>query len=200
MAHLFKQTITRTLPDGAELFTRNGERFARWTVRGKVRTARVTGEGDAVRIVTESGTWYARLRLADGSRADVSTGCRDKSAAASRLSELVQEQEKIRGGIITASEAKTAKHGGMAYADVVTAYIQGMAARGCAESTRKDWAHYLESAGRDGLGWRTVRDMNRADLERWLSMRAVTPKDDKKPDKKVEGESDMAAGLGSLFG
>jgi len=27
-----------------------------------------------------------------------------------------------------------------------------------------------------------------------------TKKDDKKPDKKVEGESDMAAGLGSLFG
>ena len=156
---------------------KNGERFARWTVRGKKRTAKVTGDGDSLRVRTDSSTWYVRFSLADGSRVNMSTGCRDKSAAASKVAELVAEQEKIRGGIITASEAKTAKHGHRAYADMVAAFIESMAARGCAASTGRDWKHYLESAGMQGLGWQTLRDTDRADLERWLSMRAVTPRD-----------------------
>jgi len=183
MAHLFKQTTTRPLPAGAELFTRNGERFARWTDgKGRKRTARVTGEGDTARIQTESATWYVRLRRADGELSDVATGCRDKSAAASRLSELVAEQEKIRAGVITPSEANTAKHGRMAYAGTVQAFIDSMAARGCVKGTCNTWRHYLISAGVDGLDWRTLADMDRAGLERWLSMRAVTPKDPEKPD------------------
>ena len=181
MANLFKQIITRPLPAGAEVFIRNGQRFARWTVRGKTRTAKVTGEGDAIRIQTESATWYARFRAADGCVVDAPTGCRDKSAAASRLAEMVQEQEKIRGGIITATEAKTAKHGSKPYADAISAFIQSMAARGCGKTTMGQWKVYLESAGVKGLGWRSLRDMDRADLERWLTMRAVTPKDPKKP-------------------
>jgi len=183
MASLFKQTITRPLPAGAELFTRNGKRFARWTVRGKTRTAKVTGTGDGLRIQLESGTWYARIRMAaTDAVVDVATGCRDKTAAASRMAELVAEQERIRAGVVTQREANTAKHGHRLYTDTVTAFIDSMTARGCVKSTRRDWRYYLESAGRDGLGWRTLRDMDRAELERYLSMRAVTPKDKDKPE------------------
>ena len=110
MASLFKQVVTRPMPVGAAIFTRNGQRLARWMVRGKVRTAKVTGEGGALRIQTESSTWYARIRLADG--------CRDKSAAASRMAELVAEQEKIRGGILTVNETRMSKQKNVALASV----------------------------------------------------------------------------------
>ncbi|HOE66798.1 MAG TPA: hypothetical protein PLO62_09760 [Candidatus Hydrogenedentes bacterium] len=49
--------------------------------------------------------------------------------------------------------------------------------RGCAEQTRREWKRHLEIAVADGLGWRTLRGMNRADPERWFSMRAIAPKD-----------------------
>ncbi len=181
MANLFKQKTTRNLPKGAEIDTRKGERFAKWTDgKGRKRTARVVGEGDAARIVTESGTWYARIRMADGTRVDVSTGCRDKSAAMSRLTELMAEQEKIRAGVITQREANTAKHGRRDYAETVAAFIAGMKARGCAKGTTTDWNRFLTAPG-TALGWRALRDMDRPELERWLSVQAVTPKDDKKP-------------------
>jgi len=173
MAHLFKQRITRPMPDGVELFTRNGERFARWTDgKGRKKTARVSGEGDAARIVTESGTWYARIRLANGSRVDVSTGCRDKSAAASRLAELAAEQEKIRAGIISPREADTAKHGRALLDDARQAFLDSMTARGCSSSHVRKTEAYLKQTA-DALGWRAVRDMNRAALEGWLEEQRI---------------------------
>ncbi|NLF56356.1 MAG: hypothetical protein GX580_01830, partial [Candidatus Hydrogenedens sp.] len=182
MAHLFKQRITRPVPDGAELFMRNGERFARWTDgKGKKRVARVTGEGGAARLVTESGTWYARITLANGSRVDVSTGCRDKGAAASRMAEMVAEQEKIRAGVITQNEANTATHGRRGYAGTVDAFAASMTARGCTADHVAKTGAYLKSAG-NALGWATLRDMDRAELERWLAMRAITPKEPPKTD------------------
>ena len=186
MANLFRQSITRPLPAGAEIITKNGKRLARWAVRGKMRTAEVTGEGDAMRIRTESATWYARYRAADGSIIETPTGCRDKSAAASRLAELVGQEEKIKAGVVSAKEVKTASQGKRSYGDTVTAFVQSMTARGCAKTTCVQWTYYLESAGVTGLGWQTLRDMDRADLERWLAMRAVTPKDPEKP-KTVMG-------------
>ena len=181
MAHLFKQMVTRRLPAGAEIITKNGKRLARWTVRGKIRTAEVTGDGVDVRVRTESATWYARYRAAAGIIMEVATGCKDKSAAASRLAELVQEQEKIRGGIITAHEAKTAKHGRMAYTEAVKLFTENMTARGCAAAHVERTGAYLKTTA-ETLGWKQLCDMNRTGLERWLSMRAVTPKDPEKPD------------------
>ncbi len=61
-------------------------------------------------------------------------------------------------------------------------FVDGIRARGCAVKSCGEWERYLLAAGRDGLGWRTLRDMDRGELERWLSMRAVTPKDPEKPE------------------
>ena len=102
MASLKKKSITRPMPEGAELFTRGGVEYARWTAKGKTRTARITtGADGARRVLVDSAVWYARVRMADQTVRDIPTGCRDKSAAASRMAELVAEQEKIRAGIIT---------------------------------------------------------------------------------------------------
>ena len=169
MASLFKQTVTRPLPAGAELFTRNGERFAKWTDgKGRKRTARVTGEGDAARVQTESATWYVRLRLANGERADVATGCRDKSAAAGRMAELVAEQEKIRGGIISEREANTAKHGRRSLDDAIEAYRRALEEKQRSARHVAETARYLRRA-KDELGWRTLSDMDADRLAAWIS-------------------------------
>ena len=54
MASVFRKTATRPLPDRAEIFTRKGDRFARWKDRhGKTRTAPLTiGRDGSDRIVT----------------------------------------------------------------------------------------------------------------------------------------------------
>src|SRR5271166_3950068 len=59
MGSLFKKTITRPLPPGAEIITRKGERLARWRDgKGKLRTAPVTtGKDGTDRIRDESGTY-----------------------------------------------------------------------------------------------------------------------------------------------
>ena len=52
MGSLFKKTVTRPLPPGAEIVSRKGERLARWRDgKGKMRTAPVTtGHDGAERI------------------------------------------------------------------------------------------------------------------------------------------------------
>ena len=43
MGTVYKKTVTRPLPKGAELFTMNGQPFARWKpAKGKTRTGKGT--------------------------------------------------------------------------------------------------------------------------------------------------------------
>ena len=76
MGSLFKKTVTRPLPPGAEIITRQGERLARWRdEKRKMRTAPVTtGQNGADRIREESGTYVGRYRDGSGLVVEVSTG------------------------------------------------------------------------------------------------------------------------------
>ena len=99
MGSLFKKTVTRPLPPGAEIITRQGVRLARWRDgKGKMRTAPVTtGKDGADRIRDESGTYVARYRDGNGLVVEVSTGCRDKTAAQSVLADLERKAERGSG-------------------------------------------------------------------------------------------------------
>ncbi len=169
MASLKKKSITRPMPEGAELFTRGGVEYARWTAKGKTRTARITtGADGARRVLVDSAVWYARVRMADQTVRDIPTGCRDKSAAAARMAELAAVEEKIRAGIVTQAELKTAHHGRAPLRDVIKAFGRAMSdkkrsARHVAETMR-----YLERAA-DGTGWRTLADMDGARLDAWIT-------------------------------
>jgi hypothetical protein len=85
MGHVFKKAVTRPLPPNAEIITQ-GVRLARWRdAKGKTKTAPITaGKDRAERIRDESSTYVARYRDGDGMVVEVSTGCRDKSAASER--------------------------------------------------------------------------------------------------------------------
>ena len=99
MGSLFKKTVTRPLPPGAEIITREGERLARWRDgKGKLRTAPVTtGQNGAERIRDTSGTYVARFRDGNGLVVEVSTGCRDKISSESVLADLKAPRRKGSG-------------------------------------------------------------------------------------------------------
>ena len=43
MGSVYRKSVTRPLPEGAEMFTKAGEQYARWKpAKGKTRTAPVT--------------------------------------------------------------------------------------------------------------------------------------------------------------
>ncbi|MFW1012960.1 hypothetical protein ACEV93_25170, partial [Vibrio parahaemolyticus] len=82
MGTVFKKTITRPLPPGSEIFEKNGARFARWRVRGKPRTAKLTtGRDGSIRISGKAGTYTAKYRDHNGIVVERPTGCRDEQAA-----------------------------------------------------------------------------------------------------------------------
>ena len=106
MGTVFKKQTTRPLPVGAELFTKSGQRYARWKPKkGKTRTAKVTtGQDGSERIVTESPKWLAKFRDGQGIVCEVSTGCKDETAARAMLAALEKRAERVASGIITTSE------------------------------------------------------------------------------------------------
>ena len=125
MGAVYKKTATKPLPAGAELFTKHGERLARWKPsKGKARTAPVTtGRDGTARIVVTVGTYLAKFRDGDGLVCEVSTGCRDEDAARSVLGKLERRAELVKSEVITTAEAATADHQRTPIADHFAAYL-----------------------------------------------------------------------------
>ncbi len=111
MGTVYRKTITRPRPEGAETFTRTvkgadgakrSEVWARWKdSKGRTRTARITDNG---RVSIEANTYTAKYRDGQGIVREISTGCRDKGAAQSMLSDLMKRAEKVRAGVVSAAE------------------------------------------------------------------------------------------------
>ena len=175
MGIVFKKTVTRPLPPDAEIITRHGERLARWRDgKGKTRTAPVTtGKDGADRIRDESGTYVARYRDGNGLVVEVSTGCRDKTAAQSVLADLERQAEKVRAGLLTPAEARISEHLGKPIAEHVDAYITSLEASG---ASRK---HVAESrriikAVLEGCGFATLSDLERSAMEALAQCQATS--------------------------
>ena len=172
MATIYKETVTRPLPRGAEITTRKGEQVARWHDRqGKLRTARLTtGRDGSMRIVTEGATWIAKYR--DGTEQVVkkSTGCRDESAARAKLNEFVRRSELVKANVITAAQDSVADHQDTPLAEHLTAYIEHQRAKALNDDRiNSTQARIRRVAGE--CGFARLRDLNAAGLERWLTAR-----------------------------
>src|SRR5947207_15554340 len=100
MGTVLKKRQTKSLPVGAEIFKRKGERFARWkTKKGKTRTAPLTtGKDGSAPIVLECPYWFAQYRDGNNRIRIVPTGCRDETAARQKLANLERRAELIRAG------------------------------------------------------------------------------------------------------
>jgi integrase len=169
MGSVFRKTVTRPLPKGAELVTKKGEQFAKWKpAKGRTKTARVTkGKGGSLRIIDESGTFVAKFRDGSGLVREVSTGCRDEDAARSVLARLERRAELVKANVITAAEDRIADHQSELFVDQLADYLRSL-------QTKDVCAGYLVGTERlanriaNDCGFVRLADIELTAVERWL--------------------------------
>jgi len=165
MGTVYKKTITRPLPAGAEVSMRDKERWAKWTDgKGRSRSARMT---DAGRITVESGTYIAQYRDGQGIVREMSTGCRDKGAANSILTRLERESELVRAGVMTVPEHAAAGHAHASLDSHIDAFILHMVAKGTVDHHRKKTKAYLMKMN-EACRFSKLPHLRRDVFERWL--------------------------------
>ncbi len=169
MGSVAKKAVTRPLPPNAEIIMRQGARLARWRdAKGKVKTAPLTiGRDGTERIRDESATYVARYRDGNGHVVEVSTQCRDKTAAQSVLADLERRAEKVRSKILTAAEDRIADYLTTPIAEHFDAYLHSLAAPGSVPLHRHNVRTYLDRLA-EACGFKRLNDLNCEALERWL--------------------------------
>lgn len=178
MATVYRKTVTKRLPKGAELFTREGKCFARWKgASGKTRTAPVTvpkkgKHAGQDRIVLVSPKYIAKYRDGKGVVREVATGCRDETAARGVLAELERRAELVKGGVLTADQDAVADHQGTPLASHFDAYIDYLRAKGTTAGRMRDTRSRLQRAA-DDCGFTQLANMNADALDGWLSIHAA---------------------------
>jgi hypothetical protein len=172
MGTVYRKSVTRSLPQGAELFTKAGEQFARWKpATGRARTAKaVTGADGSLRIRTLAATFTAKFRDGAGIVRDVSTGCKDEDAARSILRDLERRAELVKSGVMSNAEDSIADQQAVPLDDHFGAYLHHLQAKGAGKSHRDNTGRNLRRVARE-CGWKSLRDMARQPLERWLAQR-----------------------------
>ena len=169
MGAVFRKQTTRKTPAGAEFFTRNGQRLARWKdARGKSRTAPVrTGRDGLERIITTAGTWTAKFRDGQGIVREVATGCRDKQAALSVLAELERRAELVKANVITVMEDAIADHQPTPIARHIDDYMLHLESRQTSKHHRTNVRGCLRRIIAD-CGFVRLADLNAEPVERWM--------------------------------
>ena len=170
MGTVYRKTFTKPLPADAEIFTRKGERFARWKpIRSRARTAPLTtGRDGTDRIVVTAGTYIAKYRDGSGVVREVATGCRDESAARSVLTDMEKRAEKVKGGILTNAEDRMIDHQDTPLAEHVKAYLTKLEADGTSPDHRANVSRCLDRVA-DACGFARLADLRREALEKYLA-------------------------------
>jgi integrase len=181
MGTVYRETYTKPLPSKAEVFTRKGERFARWTDRrGRKRTAKVTTPSDGKyagtdRVLVESRTFTAKYRNGSGQVRKVATGCRSADAALIVLAELEKRADRVRCNSLTAAEDAVLDHRTTALASHVDAYLEHLGTKrgkgGKPTVSPRHVANVRHCLKRAiaGCGFARLGDLNRDAVERWAT-------------------------------
>ena len=174
MATVFRKTVTKPLPSNAEVFTRKGERFARWKdAKGKTRTAPLTiGRDGSDRIVITVGTFIAKYRDGEGIVREVATGCRTKDGALSVLRELTGRAEKVKSQILTPAEDRISDHQGTPIGKHIADYIDHQTAKGLNQARINNTRSRLNRVATD-CGFARLAGVNATAFERWLLDRQI---------------------------
>ncbi len=96
MARIFRQTYTKPLSGGADVFRRGGKEFTRFKdTHGKVRVAPLSKDGK--NVIRKTSKWYVEYRDAGGMIKRVA-GYTDRKATEQYASELERTAEHVRSG------------------------------------------------------------------------------------------------------
>ncbi len=167
-----KKTHLEPLPENAEVFTRKGERLARWKdATGRKRTARVSTADDGTEsVVVESGRWLAKYRTGTGALREVSTGCYDKQAALAELARLERRAELVKSGIVSSTEDAISDHQATALVAHFADYLVNMQSRNLSKSHISEVTRYLHSLA-DECNFTRLADVTRSRFDRWMVRR-----------------------------
>ena len=170
MGSVRRKTITRKLPDHAEVFIRNDDRFARWVDgRGQKQTAKViVGRNGLDRIIVQSKTYTAKYRDADGITREEATGCRDIQAARAVLQDLETRVEKVKAGILSSAEDRISKHQRTAIADQIGAYLTKLDSDDTSSDHRDNVSRSLNRIF-EHCAFSTLADFNRESAEGYFA-------------------------------
>ena len=169
MGTVYKKSFTKPMPADAELFTRVGQRFARWTdAKGKARKALVTASKDGqARLQIQARTYTAKYRDGSGIVREVATGCRDETAARGVLADLERRAELVKAKVISSSEDAVANSQGAPLADHLDAYVQHLEAKGVTTKHISETRRAIKTVIND-CGFSAFSDLSREPFERWL--------------------------------
>lgn len=174
MGAIFKKTVTKPLPAGAEIIERQGKKLARWKDgRGKARSAPLTiGQGGAERIVVKARTYTAKYRDGEGIVREVATGCRDEAAARSILADLERRAELVKGKVLSAGEDAMIDHQEVPLVEHLAGYLIHLRAKGDSEVHLGD-TRRLASAVMADCRFIRLRDISHDTMERWLAQKTA---------------------------
>ncbi len=188
MATIFRKQITRPLPAGAVISASavagRTTQIATWKDRrGKKRSAELTADGK--RIKTAAATWTAKYRDGEGIVREVATGCRDKQAAMSVLTELTERAELVKAKILSPEQDRIADHQSTPLTTHIEAFLDYQRQKGThADRVTGYETRLLESA--EQCRFQSLMDLSVDRLERWLV-------------EQRNGERDMSAAVYNGF-
>jgi len=173
MGTVYRKTATKPLPPEAEIIERKGQRLAKWKdKRGRIRKAELTeGRDGSPRIVVVSRTYTAKYRDASRLVREVSTGCRDETAARRVLADLERRAELVKANVITAAENAVSDHQTVALSDHFGAYLVKLESDGTTDGHRKNVKRCLERVARE-CSLSHLGDVQREVFERWFNQQA----------------------------
>jgi len=175
MATVFRKTYTQHLPKDAEIVQRGGREMACWRDRrGRKQYAEITiGRNGEKKMLRRSPTYTAKYRNAGGHVVEVSTGCKDETAARMVLTKLEQRTEHVKAGLLTADQAATLDHQQTPIGEHLDAYLQHLRTkkhkgRRVCKSHRDNVERYLRRIINE-CGLARLSDMTAMAVEAWMA-------------------------------
>jgi len=186
MGTVYKPMVSRPLPVGAKVVTRQGREWAEWKdPSGRTRRAPLAGaRAKRPGILVESGTFVAKFRDGDGTIRKVATRCKTRDAAERVLADLMARAEKVRAGVLTATESRASDHAQSQVIEHVDAYLDQLRQKRGKGARRQISPTHVANADRalrtlvEECRFVRLRDLNREAVERWVSAQLALPTDD----------------------
>ncbi len=169
MGTIFRRVERRPIPKAATVVEKDGQRFARWRTRGKLRTVLIEVESDGSEVVAvQSAIYVAKYRDHTGRVVARSTGCREETTARHKLAQWEAETEQILAGILDATALETARASVGSLAEHLGAYEQSLIANEVSDTYRANARRGVQRLI-DELDLKTLSDFRRDKIEPWLS-------------------------------
>jgi hypothetical protein len=124
----------------------------------------------ADRIVTESATFFAKYRNADGVIVTKPTECRDRQAAEQLLKKWEREVEQVKAGTLDRRALDAARRAKAPLEDHLSAYEQSLVAAGVSDVYRQNVLRAVRKLAAD-CGFAAPADLDREAVEGWLADR-----------------------------